>query len=50
VPDISRLLHSVDSIYEQKRVTILCLAGVAGKNPGKIPAASIPAKSSAFAR
>jgi integrase len=45
-PDISRLLHAVDSICEQKRTTILRLAGVGGKNPGNIPAVSIPAKSS----
>ena len=47
-PDLSRLLHAVDSICEQKRTTVLRLAGGVGKNPGKIPAVSNPAKSSAL--
>ena len=47
-PDLSRLLHAVDSICEQKRTTVLRLAGGGGKNPGKIPAVSSPAKSSAL--
>jgi len=47
-PDLSRLLHAVDSISEQKRATVLRLAGGGLKNPGKIPAVSNAAKSSAL--
>jgi integrase len=47
-PDLSRLLHAVDSICEQKRATILRLAGGIRQNPGKIPAVSNAAKSSAL--
>ena len=46
-PDLSRLLHAVDSIGEQKRATVLRLAGGAFENPGKIPAVSNAATSSA---
>jgi len=47
-PDLSRLLHAVDSICEQKRATVLRLAEGVYKNPGKIPAVSNAAKSSAL--
>ena len=47
-PDLSRLLHAVDSIVEQKRATVLRLAEGVYKNPGKIPAVSNAAKSSAL--
>ncbi len=47
-PDLSRLLHAVDSICEQKRTTVLRLAGGTRQNPGKIPAVSNAAKSSAL--
>ncbi len=47
-PDLSRLLHAVDSIVEQKRATVLRLAEGDYKNPGKIPAVSNAAKSSAL--
>ena len=48
-PDIARLLHAVESICEQRRTTILRLAGGARTDSGKIPAVRIPAKSSALA-
>ena len=47
-PDLSRLLHAVDSISEQKRATVLRLAGGVNEDPGKIPAVSNAAKSSAL--
>ena len=47
-PDLSRLLHAVDSISEQKRATVLRPDGGVQKNPGKIPAVSNAAKSSAL--
>jgi integrase len=47
-PDLSRLLRAVDSICQHKRATVLRLAGGVDKNPGKIPAVSNAAKSSAL--
>ena len=49
-PDLSRLLHAVDSIVEQKRATVLRLAGSEIEKSGKIPAVSNAAKSSALVR
>jgi integrase len=47
-PDLSRLLHAVDSICEQKRATVLRLAGGIRQKSGKSPAVSNAAKSSAL--
>lgn len=47
-PDLSQLLHAADSICEQKRATILRLAGGVQKNPVNIPAVSKAAKRSAL--
>ena len=49
-PDLSRLLHAVDSRVEQKRATVLRLAGSEIEKSGKIPAVSNAAKSSALVR
>ena len=43
-PDLSRLLRAVDSIYEQKRATVLRLAGGVRQDLGNIPAVGSPEK------